>query len=121
MRLSEINIVRDIFSDDIITHSLQSILHLISDSTPPNGPKLHPSPHNSVNLVNEAAFRLTPELREWLKLNEFPQEYAEALENHGYFNLHFIAGLKVEVSLVLELILSTFTSFLAYRIFKLLV
>eukprot|EP00731_Ephydatia_muelleri_P039074 Em1084g1a len=35
------------------------------------------------NFVNEAAFRLVEELREWLKVNEFPQEYAEALERHG--------------------------------------
>ena len=53
--------------------------------------------HNVANFVNEAAFRLVEELREWLKVNEFPQEYAEALERHGYFNLNFIAGLKVEV------------------------
>ena len=47
--------------------------------------------------MNEAAFRLTVKLREWLNKNDILPEYAEVLEQHGYFNLSFIAGLNIEV------------------------
>ena len=47
--------------------------------------------------MNEAAFRLTVKLREWLNNNDILPEYAEVLEQHGYINLSFIAGLNIEV------------------------
>ena len=53
--------------------------------------------HNSANFRGEAAFQLTNELSEWLEKNDILPEYAEVLEQHGYFNLSFIAGLHFEV------------------------
>eukprot|EP00731_Ephydatia_muelleri_P007821 Em0004g159a len=48
------------------------------------------------NLVNEAEFKMTYKLKKWLRDNGFPQEYADTLEQHGYFNLNFVAGLQVK-------------------------
>ena len=59
---------------------------------------LQPYPYyNAANLVNEAEFKMTYKLKKWLRDNGFPQEYADTLEQHGYFNLNFVAGLKVKV------------------------
>ena len=53
---------------------------------------------NAAELVDEDAFKLTDKLQTWLTNKELPPNYAAVLERHDYFELTFIAGLKIEVT-----------------------
>ena len=52
---------------------------------------------NAATPIDMDAFKVTDKLKQFMRENEFPDTFLRTLEQHGYFDLDFIAGLKVEV------------------------
>ncbi|KAL5496453.1 hypothetical protein EMCRGX_G012737 [Ephydatia muelleri] len=83
---------------DILLTAWQKVLFCFSRDARKQTAEEASSGHSAekAELVDEDAFKLTDELQTWLTNKELPPDYAAVLEHHGYFDLTFIAGLKVE-------------------------